>query len=193
MIRIAREEDLPAMLAIYAPYVEDTTVSFEYVPPTPEEFRRRFLTVTAQFPWLVWEEDGQVLGYIYGSAPFERAAYGFCAESSIYLAPQAQGRGVGARLCRVLEELLRRQGYRLLYALVTTENTRSLKFHEKLGYREAACLRRCGYKFGRWIGVTWMEKELDPIALPSDFPAGWLSIVKNDENFQEILASLSLS
>ena len=83
MIRIATEKDIPQILAIYGPYVEDTTVSFEYTVPTEEAFLERFRGITAQFPWLVWEEDGKVLGYAYGSPPYARAAYGWCAEPSV--------------------------------------------------------------------------------------------------------------
>ena len=89
MIRIATTADVPEMLAIYTPYVENTTVSFEYVPPTLEEFTNRFATYTRQFPWLVWEEGGVLLGYAYASAPFSRAAYGWCAEPTVYLRPEA--------------------------------------------------------------------------------------------------------
>ena len=83
----AAEQDLPAMLAIYSPYVLTTAYSFEYTPPTLEEFTHRFRDYTRQFPWLVWEENGTVLGYAYGSRPFERAAYQWNAEASIYLCP----------------------------------------------------------------------------------------------------------
>ena len=102
MIRIAREQDIPAMLEIYAPYVENTTYSFEYDVSCRKTFTQRFFAITAQFPWLVWEEEGKILGYAYGSPPFERAAYRWCAEDSIYLLPEAQGRGIGTRLCRAL-------------------------------------------------------------------------------------------
>ena len=98
MIRIAMQADVAAMLAVYAPYVTDTTYSFEYTVPTLEVFTQRFISISEAFPWLVWEEDGKILGYAYGSLPFERAAYAWCGEVSIYLAPQAQGRGVGRRL-----------------------------------------------------------------------------------------------
>ena len=91
MIRIATTADVPEMLAIYTPYVENTTVSFECVPPTLEEFTNRFTTYTRQFPWLVWEEGGVLLGYAYASAPFSRAAYGWCAEPTVYLRPEARG------------------------------------------------------------------------------------------------------
>ena len=118
MLRIATINDVPEMLAIYAPYVENTTVSFEYVPPTLEEFTHRFVSYTRQFPWLVWEEDGHLLGYAYASAPFTRAAYGWCAEPTVYLRPEALGKGIAAQLYAVLEEILWRQGYQVLYALV---------------------------------------------------------------------------
>ena len=97
MIRIATEKDIEQMLAIYTPYVLNTTYSFEYTPPTLEQFRTRFLKYTAQCPCLVWEENGQVVGYAYGSLPFERAAYAWCAEVSIYLASEFHGRGIPLR------------------------------------------------------------------------------------------------
>ena len=96
-IRIATKTDLPRILQIYGPYVENTTYSFEYTVPSLEAFSRRFDEITAQFPWLVWEEDGVVAGYAYGSAPFHRAAYSWCAEVSIYLAPEFQGTGIGRK------------------------------------------------------------------------------------------------
>ena len=133
MIRIATPEDLPQILAIYGPYVRDTTHSFEYEIPTMAAFARRFEDITAQFPWLVWEENGKVLGYAYGSLPFSRAAYRWSCEASIYLAPQAQGKGIGRRLYAALEEILKRQGYQKVYAIITQENTGSIAFPEKLG------------------------------------------------------------
>ena len=99
MIRIATEADVPEILAIYAPYIENTTITFEYNVPTKAEFLERFRSITQQFPWLVWEEDGKILGYAYGSAPFQRDAYRWCAEDSIYLHPDARGRGIGTKLC----------------------------------------------------------------------------------------------
>ena len=92
MIRLACENDLPEILEIYGPYILNTTASFEYTVPTMEEFTARFRGITEDFPWLVWEENGQILGYAYASHPFHRAAYRWCAESSIYLRPEAHGR-----------------------------------------------------------------------------------------------------
>lgn len=173
MIRIATQADVAAMLAVYAPYVTDTTYSFEYTVPTLEVFTQRFVSISEAFPWLVWEEDGKLLGYAYGSLPFERAAYAWCGEVSIYLAPQAQGRGVGRRLYTALEKLMRLQGYHRVYALVTSENTGSLAFHEKLGYRLRAEFTDCGYKKGRWLGVRWLEKELKKEEKPMQMPTPW--------------------
>lgn len=193
MIRIAREADVPRILAIYAPYILNTTYTFEYTVPTEAEFLERFRDITAQFPWLVWEEDGEIWGYVYGSAPYTRAAYSWCAELSIYLLPQAQGRGIGSKLYAAAEEILRRQGYRLNYAIITSENTGSIRFHEHMGYTHSAHFPACGYKFGRWLGVTWMEKKLNFVDFVSNFPTPWMSIVDNDRILSDILEDLSLS
>ncbi len=193
MIRIATKEDLAQMLAIYAPYVENTTYSFEYTPPTLEQFTHRFCKYTSQCPWLVWEENGQVLGYAYGSLPFERAAYAWCAEVSIYLAPEVQGKGIGRKLYAAVEEILWRQGYRIIYALITSENEGSLRFHEKVGYAYCAQFPGCGIKFGKSLGVIWMEKRSKSVGLPSVPPTPWHSIVENDRNLLDVLASLHLS
>ena len=193
MIRIATEADVPAMLAIYAPYIENTTITFEYHVPSEEEFRTRFRDITAQFPWLVWEEEGKVLGYAYGSAPFARDAYRWCAEDSIYLSPEAQGRGIGTRLCTALEKVLFYQGYRRIYALITAENKASVTFHEKLGYVKRGDFPDAGYKFGRWIGVIWMDKRANFVEFPSNFPASFQTLMQDEQSFSDILDILSLS
>ena len=193
MIRIATEKDIPAILSIYGPYVEDTTVSFEYTVPSPDDFLDRFRTITAQFPWLVWEEEGKVLGYAYASPPYARAAYGWCAEPSVYLAPEAHRRGIGTALYAALEKILALQGYHVLYALVTSENVPSMAFHQKNGYFIRAGFPDCAYKFGRVLGVTWLEKRLRSVDIPSKHPTPWLSIVKTDQILDDILDNLTLS
>ena len=185
MIRFATEADIPAILEIYAPYVLNTTFTFEYTVPTAAEFTARFRTITAQCPWVVWEEDGKVLGYAYGSLPFERAAYAWCSEVSIYLAPQVQGKGVGRKLYRVLEAIMTCQGYQVVYSLITSENTGSLTFHERVGYRFTANMAKCGYKFGRWLGVIWMEKRLQDSDVPGKMPVPWHCVEKLDELLSE--------
>ena len=190
---MATAQDIPRILEIYAPYIQNTAISFEYTVPTLDAFTARFQAITAQFPWLVWEEEGVILGYAYGSAPFERAAFGWCAEASIYLRPEAQGRGIGKNLYAVLEEILVLQGYTKLYTLVTSANQPSLDFHLAVGYRLTATLPECGFKLGRWYGLHWLEKPLHFVEMPTKMPCSVKSIVDFDRNFHEILAKMSLS
>ena len=192
MIRVATESDVPEILAIYAPYIQNTTITFEYQVPSEEAFLERFRKITVQFPWLVWEEDGKILGYAYGSAPFERDAYRWCAEDSVYLRPEAQGRGIGTKLCAALEKVLFYQGYRRIYALITAENQASVSFHKKLGYTLRGDFPDAGFKFDRWIGVFWLDKAADIVELPSNFPKSWSAIMHSTQSFSDILDILSL-
>lgn len=192
-IRIATHDDLSQMLEIYAPYVNNTAYSFEYIVPTLEEFSARFENYTRQFPWLVWEEGGQVLGYAYGSAPFERAAFGWCAEASVYLHPKAHRKGIGTKLYKALEEILTQQGYRKLYALVTSENRVSVAFHEALGYRQIATFPDCGYKFDRLHSLIWLEKDLNSVENAKTVPMPFSTFGKNCQKLYDILAIMSLS
>lgn len=192
-IRFATQQDIPQILSIYGPYVQNTAISFEYTVPTMAEFTQRFSAITAQFPWLVWEQEGRVLGYAYGGAPFERAAFGWCAEASIYLDPQAQGQGIGKALYRALEILLTLQGYIKVYTLITTANAPSLRFHEAVGYRYTAIMPDCGFKLDAWHGVVWMEKTLNFVEKPTDFPVPIHSVVENDGKLNEILDKMPLS
>ena len=180
-VRIANREDVPAMLAIYGPYVEQTAISFEYEVPTLAAFSARFDRITRQFPWLVWEEDGRILGYAYADAPFERAAFQWCAEPSVYLLPQARGRGIGRALYEALEKTLYAQGYRVLYAVVTDSNADSIAFHKALGYSRLAGFPDCGFKSGCWYGIVWLEKRLHFVEMPTDKPLPFWELVKNNQ------------
>ncbi len=193
MIRIAVDSDVPAILDIYAPYILSSTITFEYDVPCRNTFYQRFYSVTDQFPWLVWEEEGQILGYAYATRPFERAAYSWCAEPSIYLKPEAQGRGIGKKLYATLESILKLQGYQVLYALVTGENIGSLRFHEKLGYRTLGEFPNCGWKFNRWLGVFLLEKRINSVESPNSFPIPWKQLRQNPQRISDILYNLSLS
>ena len=193
MVRVATEADVPEILSIYAPYILNTTVTFEYTVPTEEEFLARFRAITARFSWLVWEEESRILGYAYASAPFERAAFGWCAEPSVYLHKDARGRGIGSKLYAVLEEILRQQGFQLSLAIITDENTASIRFHQRCGYRENTVMADCGFKFGRWLGITWMEKRLIPVEIPKDSPVFWPEFCHDAQRICNILDSLSLS
>ena len=193
MIRFAVEGDLPQILEVYAPYVLNTAYSFEYTVPTLEVFTQRFRDITALLPWLVWEEDGQVLGYAYASRPWSRPGYSWDAEISIYLAPQIHGKGIGRKLCTALEEILWRQGYRCIYSVITSSNEGSIAFHKHLGYRFVAEFPGCGYKHGQRLGTVWLEKQANFVDYPYSFPVPWYTVVENDGELHDILDSLSLS
>lgn len=172
MLRDATIQDIPAILDIYRPYILNTAITFEYDVPTLAQFEDRFRAITREFTWLVWEEDGEILGYAYGSRAFERAAYGWDADLSIYLRQGCSGRGIGRALYETLEQRLAAQGYYVLYALVTSANAGSCAFHEAMGYREAVRLPACGFKFGQWYDVIWYEKRLKT-GNPEQFPISW--------------------
>ena len=172
-IRPAEERDIPAMLAVYAPYVKETAVSFEYAVPSPEEFRARLARVQGFYPWLVAEQEGRVLGYAYASRFHPRAAYDWSVEVSIYLGRQERGRGLGRQLYEALEAMLRAQNVLSAYACIALAEApdeyldhASIRFHERMGYRLTGTFPNCGYKFGRWYGMVWMEKRLVPADAP---------------------------
>ena len=192
-IRLATVQDVPRILEIYGPYVENTAISFEYEVPSLGEFTERFLGITAQFPWLVWEENGTILGYAYAAPPYTRAAYRWCAEPSVYLKPEAKGRGIGRKLYEALEEILKLQGYQVLYALITQENEASLAFHKKLGYETKVLFENCGFKMGRWLGVYWLEKRLKTVETPNSVPTPFPRLRQDEQRFSDILYKLSLS
>ncbi len=192
-IRIATAEDIPAILDIYRPYVENTAVSFEYEAPSLEAFTQRFFSYTRQFPWLIWEEKGEILGYAYAAAPFERAAFSWCAEPSIYLKEEARRQKIGTKLYDCLEKILFCQGYEVLYALITTENPASIAFHQARGYRTVGVLQNCGIKFSRRVGIVWMEKTAACDDIPKEMPTPFEEIVRNDRNFVCNLLNLSIS
>lgn len=160
MIRAATLQDVPAILEIYRPYILETAYTFEYEVPSLAAFEQRFLTISRAFPWLVWEENGEILGYAYAERPFSRAAYQWDADAAIYLRRDCRGRGIGRRLYEQIEDILRRQGYYVLYAVVTSANEGSCRFHEAMGYKKAAEFPCCGWKFGQWYGTIWYEKRL---------------------------------
>ena len=160
-VRFVRPEDCPALLAIYARYIH-TDITFEYELPSEEEFSRRIAAFSGAYPYLVLEEEGRPIGYAYAHRIWERAAYQWDAELSVYLAPEATGKGLGKRLCRVVLELLRLQGIRTVYSLVTSPNPASEKLHDALGFRRIGAHENTGYKNGRWIDVIWFEKNVNP-------------------------------
>lgn len=159
--RFVSADDCPALLAIYSQYI-DTSVTFEYRLPTEAEFTSRIRNISGEYPYLVCEESGRIIGYAYAHRQAERAAYQWNAELSVYLDRAYTGRGLGERLYGVLMDLLRLQGVRTVYALVTSPNVPSEKLHRRLGFHCMGIQRRAGYKSGAWRDVTWFEKDIAP-------------------------------
>ncbi len=166
MIRIAREEDAESLLRIYAWYVENTAITFEYAVPSLEEFRSRIRHTLERYPYLVEEnDDGEITGYVYASAFKERAAYDWAVETSIYVARDARRSGSGRRLYAALEKALLLQGICNAEACIAAPRgedpfltSDSIRFHEHLGYRMVGQFEKCAYKFGRWYDMVWMER-----------------------------------
>ena len=167
-LRPATPCDAAAILAIYAPYVENTTVSFELPAPSLVEFTARIAEICAEYPYLVAEENGVIVGYAYAHRHKERAAYGWNAELSVYLAPDFQGRGIGKRLYRALMELLARQNVRNVYGCVTMPNEKSAALHHSLGFTDAGIWHNSGFKFGAWRDVAWFEKAILAYSVPPE-------------------------
>lgn len=160
LIRRVREGDAQALLAVYAPYITGSAVTFEYTVPAADEFARRVRQIAAFYPYLVCERSGEIIGYAYADRLRGRAAYDWAAELSIYLAPGAQGRGIGTTLLACLIRLLEKQGLRRLYSCVTLPNEKSCRMQKKLGFEAAGAWHSVGWKFGAWHSVGWMEKQI---------------------------------
>lgn len=165
-IRQVTPDDAEAIAAIYAPYVKNTAITFEYEVPDAEEFRTRIRHTLQKYPYLVAEENGKILGYCYASSFKVRAAYGWSVETSIYIDETCHRQGIGRALYLALEELLRLQNVCNLCACITYPNPASIALHESLGYRTIAHFHNSGYKLDSWHDIIWMEKTLTPHQIP---------------------------
>lgn len=166
-IRTAVADDAQKLLEIYAPYVLKTAVTFEYEVPTVEAFRERIENTLKRYPYLVAEGNGELLGYAYTGPFHERAAYERAAEVSVYVREDRKGRGIGGRLYAALENISRAQhilnlnaciGYPEIEDEYLTKD--SVRFHVHMGYSMVGEFHKCGYKFGRWYNMVWMEKMI---------------------------------
>ena len=147
-----------------------------------------------------FEKDGEILGYAYAGVFKDRAAYDWSAEITIYLKHDAVKCGFGRILYEALEKEMKKRGFLNLYACIgypidedryLTKN--SAQFHAHLGYKTVGEFHKCGYKFGRWLGITWLDKELKSVELPSNFPVPWRAIMQDGQKNSDILGILSLS
>lgn len=173
-LRIATPDDGAALAEIYRYYVTDTTITFEYEPPSGEEFSARIADKLTKYPYLVAEEDGVPVGYAYASYFRERAAYGWDAELSVYVGREKRHSGVGGRLYSALIEILKLQNFINLYAWITTPNPASFAFHEKIGFEQFCVIPAVGYKHGEWHDVAWYQLRIANSGTPKEiipFPA----------------------
>lgn len=162
-IREAELVDAESILAIYAPYVRETVVTFECEVPSVEEYRSRIQTIGQRYPFLVaCREDGTIIGYSYANRFKPRAAYDWTVECTVYLHPDAKGLGVSHALYDRLEELLARQGITNMCACIAIPNPGSVAYHAKRGFKQVARFTKCGYKLGMWLDMIWMEKNIAP-------------------------------
>ena len=164
-IRMATPDDAEKILAVYAPYILETGITFEYEVPTVEAFRGRIENVLKKYPYLVAERNGEIIGYSYANPLGERAAFSRAAETVLYVKKDARGGGIGSRLYGELEAMLKKQNVTNICACIAyreqedeTLTHASPKFHAACGYKKIGHFTKCGYKFGRWYDLIWMEK-----------------------------------
>jgi L-amino acid N-acyltransferase YncA len=169
-IRLASKDDAAAVAAIYGPFCESTAVSFEYMAPSIEEMASRIQTTTAQFPWLVLDDNGVVAGYAYASRHRERAGYVWSVDVAVYVDPAHHRCGVGRALYATLLQLLRLQGYFKAFAGIVPPNPASTGLHEAVGFTLLGVYRGVGYKQGAWYDVAWYQMALQPERLNPDAP-----------------------
>ena len=150
IIRPVLPSDAKELLAIYAPYVADTTITFEYDIPSISEFTNRIKNISKSFPYLVAEENGKVVGY----------AYDWTCELSIYLDKDARSKKIGSQLYDTLEKELVSQGYVNLLACISLPNDISIAFHKKRGFNQVAHFPKIGFKFEQWHDIVWLQKRL---------------------------------
>lgn len=164
--RLAKEDDAEKLVEIYAPYVKNTNITFEYEVPTANEFKQRITKTMSKFPYIVACIDDNIIGYTYASTFRERVAYNWCVETSIYINEKYQGRKIGKLLYTKLEQILALQNITNLVASITYPNPQSIAFHERLGYKKIAHFTKCGYKQEQWYDMIFMEKMINEHTIP---------------------------
>jgi L-amino acid N-acyltransferase YncA len=160
VIRLARPSDGEAIHAIYAPIVADSAISFEVGVPSADEMARRVAATMPSHPWLVVDQDGEVVAYAYGSQHGDRAAYGWSVDVSVYVRPDHHRKGLGRALYTALLEILRLQGFTAAFAGITLPNPGSVGIHEAVGFVPVGVYRNVGWKNGSWHDVGWWQHQL---------------------------------
>jgi L-amino acid N-acyltransferase YncA len=187
MIRLATPDDASGVQAIYMPVVRETAISFELEPPTVEEIQKRIVKTLDQWPWLVCEHHGGILGYVYASQHRTRPAYQWSVDVSAYVHANTRRLGVGRALYHSLFSLLALQGFYQAYAGITLPNPASVRLHESLGFQPVGVYRAVGYKLGAWHDVGWWQLTLKERVTPPNPPLD-LSTVRDSPEWKAALA-----
>lgn len=191
VIRLATAYDADAIAAIYAPFCENTPVSFETLALAADEIAQRIRKITGRYPWLVLEKGSEITGYVYAGPHRERAAYQWSVEVTAYVRPQSHRRGVGRTLYSVLFQLLRRQGYYKAYAGITLPNPASVGLHQATGFEPVGVYDKVGYKLGAWHNVGWFQLTLQPEQLDPAPPLPVDAVIESPEWRQAISAGIA--
>ena len=170
ILQLIKEEDIAEVLEIYAPYVQNTAITFEYEVPSLESFTERVHHYTEQYPWIVAKDHGKIVGYAYASLYRSREAYQWCCELSVYLRPEVQGKDLGRTLYSALMDLLTLQGYYMVYGVIALPNEASLALHNQLGFSMDGIQENCGFKLGSWHHTATMAKPLRDFDPPLSEP-----------------------
>lgn len=170
VIRLATPLDAKGILDIYAPYIENTSFTFETETPSLEQFAERINHYLENWPWLVCDDNGIIAGYAYASRYRERTAYQWCTEVSIYIRDEYQKMSIGKALYTCLFEILKQQGFRNIYAVINLPNEKSVSFHERLGFKWFATYEQVGYKLGKWKNVGWWRYKINDFGMEPEPP-----------------------
>ncbi len=162
-IRIIAPKDYEAVLEIYAPYITDSIISFEYEVPTLEEFTSRINAIKQTHPFLVAEHYHKIVGYAYSSIHRQRTAYQWSAECTVYLEEAFHRKGIAQKLYTVLFDIMRLLGYYTVYAGIGIPNQKSIAFHQAMGFTEVGIYKNSGYKLGQWRDTQWFQLQLQAL------------------------------
>jgi L-amino acid N-acyltransferase YncA len=152
--------DAAAITEIYNHYIRETVITFELTEITSSEMESRMERTMKTYPWLVIKVDGKLLGYAYATAWRERKAYAATAETTIYMSPEAIGKGLGKPLYEALITEMKAQQFHVLMGVIALPNRESAALHERLGFSKAAHFSEVGFKFNRWVDVGYWQMIL---------------------------------
>ncbi|MCL2884459.1 MAG: N-acetyltransferase family protein [Oscillospiraceae bacterium] len=165
-IRLAAPADAAGILAVYAPYITGTCITFETEVPSAKAFAERTAAILREYPYYICRIDNKIVGFAYASQHRERAAYRYSADVSVYVEPAHQRQGIGKALYTVLLEAMTEQGIYTAYAGITLPNEKSIGLHKSFGFHDVGVYSHVGYKSGKWLDVLWMEKALREYGKP---------------------------